>query len=952
MTKTSYGDLPSYKLVTLESDQKKTKKGWLVDPAGTTHIPVVNDSIYFNEADLLFGEVNADQVEATFEKVNQKRADYERFARRKSRRASGEIYAGFQPFNESCKSFYPFIAGLKKRLKPGDVIVNLWDRGGWFTAMLLGLFPEQKIFTTWEGDKNVLGYSGYDFWFAQHQNPDRLQVVFCDHNKPFPFEDSSAALVFAYDAFHWFDQSLWMREIMRICKPDGSIIFPHNHLSNNEPEPWFDRGGKQMHGKQYQAFFDRQENNTGRKGYIFPEPEMFWLNDMTPNEPKALDSQPETEHYNALLAMLPADWDEPLKGFRFTDLEKPEDCFVILNGLLTIDLNRQNIKLDGNKHNGMVRYLLDRHPVYEQRILDDFQGSLSEVQTRMLFLATQMYTVKEISEKLALPLQDTIEQLLDFQSRDIVQVVPLNANGASLQHFLSAQEYVVPRKEQTLANLWDWAQANFADQLAIVSEADESEFTYADCADIVDLICQGLEQQGLSKGDYVLIQSAIHAEAVLTIWACMRLGIIAVPLNTNAPTKMVDHVLAEIEIKIAFTDIANFEKIDSGIPVFVFDDEESEMSFPWFSDWLEEVDEEKPVVWPTIEREDKATILYTSGSSGIPKGVMHTHGHLFRSARLITETFEWESDDRFFAFNDLDSMSGLRNTCLAVLEVGACLIIPDPKHKGNVLAYAESIGEHQATVIAANPPFFRQLTQFQERCKDQVSSLRLAMCTGSALHDQLKETFKSVFGLHIYNYYGLTETTGICISESPRFTCSEPDSIGWPVGSIIQMVDDEGKLVEEGQAGNLRIFSENIMSGYFNQEEKTKSVIKNGWFYTGDIARFNSDGSISMMGRQRDFIKISSGELVYASEVENCLLQMPGIKEAAVCKYFEMDTEKMVAFVVSDSENPEKENIREFIAENIGRQKVPNQIRFVESLPYSSIGKVLKKKLIEDLVLE
>ncbi|MCB0642808.1 MAG: methyltransferase domain-containing protein, partial [Phaeodactylibacter sp.] len=294
-----------------------SRTGLYVNPTAEISIPIHHDILFVNEADLYFGQKSRQNVEQLAAQIAQKHQQYAEFVRRKGRRGNGDIYATFQPFNEASKAFYPFVHALRKRLPPGGIILNLWDRSTWFSSLLPALFPEQTVLTTWEGDKNVLGYGGYDFWMTQKDGYTNSQLIFCAPDQPLPLEAHSVDLVFALDAFHRFDQSKWIQEALRLIKPEGAILFPHTHLSNNEPEPFFERGCKQMHGRDYQAFFDRIHQTTGRRGLVLSEPGLFWFNDRKEPEHFPLESTPEMADYNATLALLPEDWNEPLEPLNF-----------------------------------------------------------------------------------------------------------------------------------------------------------------------------------------------------------------------------------------------------------------------------------------------------------------------------------------------------------------------------------------------------------------------------------------------------------------------------------------------------------------------------------------------------------------------------------------------------------------------------------------------------------
>ncbi|MCB0631714.1 MAG: class I adenylate-forming enzyme family protein [Saprospiraceae bacterium] len=922
----------------------------------TVAVPVVKGIPYFNEVDFYAEKLVREKCEHLLRSTQGFEKEYERFVRQKARRPSYDIYACFQSFNEACKAFFPFISILQKKLAPGAKILNLWDRTGWLGALLQGFFPEQQVITLWEGDKDVLGYKGFYFWYQQEVESATMQVGFADLNKPLPFEDDSIALVFGLDTFHRFDQSLLLHELLRITPEDGAILFPHVHLSNSEPEPFFERGCRQLHGLDYDSFFQKLFAESERQGFVFPEPEMFALNELHAKKPYPIVSQPNSHHYNAMLAVLPKAWaaSEYLEPFRFQDLHSPEQCYILVNPLLNIDSSRQIVRIDRTKYSDRVGYLLDRHPIYMEKLSKAEQYRLSETATKALYLAGHLYTVEAIAKVLGVSLTDLLEELKDMQERDIAQLVPVSNNQMRLQQYITTQEYILPESEQTLAALWSRAVAHFGEKLFLISEWDESEFAYEDCDELIRQIRSKFEAEGLKKGDRIILITQNNFEAILTIQAAVQSGIVAVPLEHKLVSTTVSHILQEVEPKIVFIDeqaASNFSSIFSNQVVVQFDGEE-EPAFPVFSNWLIDRPESEEAVNPVpvvLHPDDLAIILYTSGSTGIPKGVMLSHGQLVRSSRLITETFHWKTEDRFFAVGELDSMSGLRNACFAPLEVGAAVVIPTAAAKSNLFGICESIARHRATILGTTPALLNQMVQFERRVRADLRSIRQVICTGSALSTSLKNAFKTNFGIDILNYYGLTETTGICIAEKAEESDPENATIGQAIDALIQVVDENGVLVPPGAPGELRIFSRNITPGYFQKEELSKKAIRNGWFYTGDIATIDEDGNVQLKGRIKDIIKTADGLLVYTDEVEHILESHPLVKEAAVVPDIGPEKEKMLSFVVLRDHLPDEASVltelQQFVTQKIGDRNIPLVIQLRDKLPRNANGKVMKTEL-------
>lgn len=915
--------------------------------------PTIGNLFFYNEIDIFPGNILENNYLA-IRKIIQDTKRYELFLQQKGRRPNYDVYACFQPFNEAVKALYPFLKRLQQQVNKGDVILNMWDRSGWLTTLLSGLFPEQHIITTWEGNKDVLGYKGFSFWMKELKN---VSILFCDLNAPLPIEEKSIAFSVGLDAFHRFNQHLLLHELMRVVKNDGAIIFPHVHLSNSEPEPFFERGGKQRHGKDYDLAFQHLTPGTNWKGFVFSEPALFRANDIDCSSSIPIISDPDTVDYNAMIALLPKSWEkETLSAFTLNDIPHIEEAYILINSLLQIDLNQQKVLIDFNHMNGAAGSLLKRHPVYIERIKDLEHYHITELAAKAIYLANKGFSVKEVSNSLHVEINVLVKELKILERIGLLQVLPISYDGFRLQNHLMSQQYIIPKSTQNLKTLWQRSVNLFPENIALVSLMDASEFTYKDCDDIIKNILITLHKNNLKKGDRIILCSKIHSEAILLFWACMQAGIVVVPLGMHFTAVDFSFILEQTEAKLCFT---NKSVLTEGkfsfahIPTILFDETEEIAEGLYFADWLIEeggTDYEDDAV----SHNDEAVILFTSGSTGVPKGVQLSHGNLLRSGRLITETFLWEAADRFFAFGGLDSMSGLRNATIAPVNVGASVVIPAEISINNLFNIAEAVAENHVTILGCNPAMLHQFVKHKDKIGSHLKTVKTLICTGNKLSDSLRTAFKNTYNLSILNYYGLTETTGICIAQSHLDIESDLDTIGKPIDCIAQIVNEQGEVLPAGTEGELRIFSENLMQGYFKNQAQTELVLRDGWFYTLDLARYTMNGNIELIGRKRNIVKTSTEELVYLSEIQEFIISLSFVEDCFVCAFQKEDSEKIAAFIVLKKDNDLsevllKQEIKNKIVINLGESKVPNQIKFLSELPYNESGKLLINQLLNEL---
>jgi len=490
----------------------------------------------------------------------------------------------------------------------------------------------------------------------------------------------------------------------------------------------------------------------------------------------------------------------------------------------------------------------------------------------------------------------------------------------------------------------------FSKRTAINHNETGDIITYQEVEELICIVEQKLQSSKIQPGEHICSIAPLNIESVILAWACIRQGVVFVPIDHSWSAKLINHVVNEVDAKIIFCDVHLATEIDRKIIIY-----DEQPGFQTFSDWLDELEDNIPYDPPILNESDDAIILYTSGSTGDPKGVILSQGALFRSGILVTELFEWNHDDMFLNLGDLYAMSGFRNTCIAPLHVGCSIVISSNKSRESILLLPEVINCTNCTFIGTTPRIIRLLNITKNRFDPAfISSLRAVLCTGGFLDPQQVNLFYENFKIPVLNYYGLTETSGLCLGHS--FSTFDPDeiSIGKAVGATLQIVDIEDNPVLANTAGELRVKSNNLMTGYYNQPELTKHVMKNGWFYTGDIALKRSDGHIVLKGRSRNIIKNSMGDLIHCEEVELALENHPFVSDAGIIGIStELDDEQMIAFIVL-KKNPDIiipkfviNELKEYLGKTIGKRKIPHRFLFVEHLEKNTNGKLLRDKLKE-----
>ncbi|HEX2910830.1 MAG TPA: long-chain fatty acid--CoA ligase [Chloroflexia bacterium] len=344
--------------------------------------------------------------------------------------------------------------------------------------------------------------------------------------------------------------------------------------------------------------------------------------------------------------------------------------------------------------------------------------------------------------------------------------------------------------------------------------------------------------------------------------------------------------------------------------------------------------------------DDTAVILYTSGTTGRPKGAELTHFNMFFNARVVVDNFglEWHPDDVMLVALPLFHAFGQSCVMNVGVAVGATLTLMarfDP-----VKAY-EIIQRDKVTAFSGVPTMYFYLLNHPDRKKYDLSTLRICTSGGAAIPVEVLSAFKRETGVTILEGYGLSETSPVA-TFNVMFKPTKPGSIGIPIWGVeCKIVDEFDNEVPVGESGELLIRGHNVMKGYLNHPEATAEVMRDDWFHSGDVAKFDEEGYIYIVDRKKDMI-IRGGFNVYPREIEEVLYAHPAVAEAAVVGVPDPAMgEEVKAFVVlKPGATATEDEIREYCKARIASNKYPRIIEFYpEGLPKNATGKILKREL-------
>lgn len=448
-----------------------------------------------------------------------------------------------------------------------------------------------------------------------------------------------------------------------------------------------------------------------------------------------------------------------------------------------------------------------------------------------------------------------------------------------------------------------------------------------------------MRQKGVKEGDRVGMQLPNVPYFPVVYFGALRLGAIVVPMNPLLKDREVGFHLSDSGSTLMFgwhqfADAGRAGSEEAGAECIVVAPGEFEQLVAS----AEPVDE-------LAERadDDPAVIIYTSGTTGTPKGATLTHSNLVSGADVACDLVDAGPDWVGVATLPLFHVFGLNSVLnVSVRARGLITLVPrfDP---GKVL---EVIERDHANSFAGVPTMYAALLHHPEREHHDVSSLDLCVSGGSAMPVEVLRGFDEAFGAKVLEGYGLSETTGMgTFNTSDRER--KPGSIGVPVGGTeIKLFDDEDNEVPAGEPGELVMRGPFVMSGYWQRDDATRDVMRDGWFHTGDIATRDEDGYLFIVDRKKDLI-IRGGYNVYPRELEEVLYGHPAVREAAVLgiQHESLGEEIGAAVVLKDGEQVTVDELRDYMKQKVAAYKYPRMIWLADELPKGPTGKILKREI-------
>jgi len=483
------------------------------------------------------------------------------------------------------------------------------------------------------------------------------------------------------------------------------------------------------------------------------------------------------------------------------------------------------------------------------------------------------------------------------------------------------------------------------DKTAII--CDDKTLTYKELEDEIQRFVGVLKHFNIKKGDRVSF--FMDNEIVLPVGflACFRLGAIVVPSSYYNSAKELARESNSCKSKIYFTSKELYSRLENiktdalSVKNVVVVDGDAKGDDYNLLDLYKSVKKDAEVI--ELDEKEMAMILYTSGSTGQPKGVTHTHKSLLANARNRVSFIKHTSDDVMFSASYLAHGAASSVILLPMLYCGGSCVFTKFHNLEN---YVEMIKRYLVTHLILSPMDYKSFVDLPNIIKDDFKSLKFAATGGNSIDVEIQKRFKKLIGTPLVLGLGMTECGGY-ITTPPEMKVKY-GSLGKPVDGVeLRVVDENGVEVKRLQTGELLVKSDTIMCCYYEDEANTKDAFVDGWFKSGDLVMCDEDGYYFFKGRKKNII-IRGTKNINPQEIEDILLKHPQVGATVVIGV--ENTEDIIAFVVpKDIKNhPSQSELEEFLQEWITQKKIPNRFMFLDSFPTNTtLGKIDMKKLKE-----
>ncbi|MDZ4165217.1 MAG: long-chain fatty acid--CoA ligase [Smithellaceae bacterium] len=456
-----------------------------------------------------------------------------------------------------------------------------------------------------------------------------------------------------------------------------------------------------------------------------------------------------------------------------------------------------------------------------------------------------------------------------------------------------------------------------------------------------------LRKLGVGKGDRVILQMPNCPEVLQSFQAVWKLGAVVVPINYLVGEEETAYIYEDSGAEVIISSKNYLSKLQAcrarvaNVRHVILIEQDSPPEYLSFQELLKGSPDQLPIA--EVDDDDLAALIYTAGTTGRPKGVMHTHYSLYSNARMQVESIQLPEGIRSLLVLPLCHSYGISTANNAFLRnVGPAVLL----NTFDVDAIFTAIQKYQVNLMTAVPTMYIFMLFHPDPKKYDLSSMKYWISGSAPLTMDTWKGFREMYGFEIIEGWGLTEA-GANNSVNPFTGPKKVGSIGFPMKGVeMKIVNDDGKEVPPGQEGEIIIRGPIIMKGYWNKPEETREILKNGWLHTGDVGYKDQEGYYFITERKKDLI-IKAGENIAPREIEEVIFTHPMVQEVSVIGIKNsVYGEEIKAYVVlKPNAVATEEEIKEHCLKTLARFKMPKEVAFIAALPKNLIGKVLKKEL-------
>jgi long-chain acyl-CoA synthetase len=466
--------------------------------------------------------------------------------------------------------------------------------------------------------------------------------------------------------------------------------------------------------------------------------------------------------------------------------------------------------------------------------------------------------------------------------------------------------------------------------------------TYGELNEASNRVANALLRLGMKKGDHAAILMPTSPEWVINYFGIIKAGGVSVLLSSMLKAPELDSLLRDSDSTILITNKEFAQTLSPILP-----------GIPWLKHVIE-IDGESykrtmasslatpPAV--DIREDDKAAIIYTSGVLGKQKGAVHTHASLTGTPPIVSSAIQRRREDVVIAFNPFFYLFGLCHVLFgSIMKGSTVIVVPGFTPR----AALEAVERERGTVLFGVPAIYNVLATLRQEVvkKYDLSSLRVAVTSGAKSSPRFMKILEEKFDLTLCEVYGLTELEAVSISTLADHKLG---TTGKPICEL-KIVDDNGNEVLQGEAGEAVFNTPWVMKGYYKAPSLTAQVLKDGWFYTGDLVRMDEDGYLEYVEKKSFIIVTPSGLKISPWEVEDLLSTHPSVAEAAYVGVNDKHGGQIpTVFVVPrEGQDTTVEEINDFCYQNLANFKLPKKIVFVNNIPKTGSGKIDRRRLKE-----